>query len=123
MTDAVNNEWAVVTPEGQVRLGDLTLDSLVLIEEQTGEEWWRVLAHPFRSAKTAKFVYAAACAEKGCEPDKLSVRSLSEVFVQVPDDLPDMYEGGIPKAEDEAPTSGSPGALSASDGPQTKSDA
>lgn len=122
MSDAVNSEWAVVTPEGQVRLGDLTLDSLVLIEEQTGEEWWRVLAHPFRSAKTAKFVYAAACAEKGCEPATLTVKSLSDVFVQVPDDLPDMYEGGIPKAADEPSTSGSPGAPSDSAGPPPKSD-
>lgn len=120
MSDAVT-EWAVVTPEGQVRLGDLTLDSLVQIEEQCGEEWWRVIAHPYRNAKAAKFVYAAACAEKGCEPAKLTVRTLTEVFVQVPEDLPDMYEGGIPKAEDEAPTSGSPGALSDSAGPQSKS--
>jgi|688.fasta_scaffold73998_3 hypothetical protein len=121
MPEAVT-EWAVDTPGGQVRLGDLTLDALVALEEQASEEWWRIIAHPYRSAKIAKLVYAAACEHNGCEPAKLTVRTLTDVFVQVPEDLPDMFEGGVPKAEDGAPTSGSPGSPSGSDGPPTRSD-
>jgi hypothetical protein len=104
MPDAV--EWAVTTPGGQVRIGDLTLEALVELEELSGEEWWRIVAHPYRSAKIAKLVYAAACAAVECEPATLTARTLTEVFEQVPEDMPDMFEAGVPKAEAGAPTTG-----------------
>ena len=116
------DEWAVVTPKGQVRLGDLTLDALVQLEADCEEEYWRILAHPFRTAKSAKFIYAAACTHVDAEPVQLTVRTLPDVFVQVPEDLPDVYQGGLPKAEGEPQTSGSSGVPSDSSGPPTKSE-
>ena len=115
-------EWACNTPEGQVRLADLTLESLANLEKSCGTEWWRIVARPRSSAANAVHIYAACCELAGCEPNTLTARDLITVFETVPEDLPDMYEGGIPKAEGEASTSGSPGAPSGSSGPPAKSE-
>ena len=48
---------------------------------------------------------------------------LTDVFVQVPDNMPDVYEGSIPKGVDAQQTAGLSGALSDSTGPQNKPDA
>lgn len=118
------DEWAVNLPDkGQVRLSDFTLDELVQLEADCDEEWWALLSHPFKSAKNAKYIYAAACAQQGVEPAVLTVRMLTDIFVQVPDDLPVMYEGSIPKAEDAQQTAGPSGVPSDSTGPQNKPDA
>ena len=53
----------------------------------------------------------------------LTVRMLTDVFVQVPDDMPEIYEGPIPKGEDDPQTAGSSGAPSDSSGPQNKPEA
>lgn len=95
-------EWAVNTPKGQVRLGDLSLDQLCDLEEATGDEWWNIAAHPFRKARTARIVYRTACEHIGCEPDALTLRTLVDTFEQVEEDVPNVYEAGIPKAEPEA---------------------
>jgi hypothetical protein len=101
------DEWAVNTPnDKQIRLSDFTLDELVQLESDCDAEWWALLSHPFKSAKNAKYIYAAACVHEGCEPAVLTVRMLTDVFVQVPDDMPDIYEGSIPKAEDDQPMPG-----------------
>lgn len=118
----MSQEWAVETSKGQVRVSDLTLDALIELEDLCGEEWWRIIAHPLRTAKAAKYVYAAACAQTGAEPETLTPRKFEEVFVQVPEDLPDSYQDGLPLPEGAASTSGSSGAPPVSTGPQTKSD-
>lgn len=112
-------EWAVNTPGGQVRLGDLPLGVLVELEETTGEEWWNVAAHPFRKAKIAQAVYLRACAHIGCDPADLTLRDLVDTFEQVEEDLPEVYEGGIPKSEEESATAGSSGVQNGTDGHQT----
>jgi hypothetical protein len=118
------DEWAVNTPNNkQVRLSDFTLDELVQLESDCDEEWWALLSHPFKSAKNAKYIYAAACAHQGVEPAVLTVRMLTDVFVQVPDDMPEIYEGPIPKGEDDPQTAGSSGVPSDSSGPQNKPEA
>lgn len=116
-------EWACNTPGGQVRLADLTLEALAQLETQCGgEPWWRIVARPRNKAQNAIHIYAACCELAGCEPEPVTARSLMTVFETVPEDLPDMYEGGIPKAGAVAPTSGSPGAPSGSSGPPNKSE-
>jgi hypothetical protein len=102
------SEWGVNTPGGQVRLSDLTLEEAIELEEQTDTEWWSICAHPFRRASIAQASYRAACTHIGCEPELLRLNDLVEgkIFVQVEDDLPEVYEEGIPKAEEEAPTPG-----------------
>jgi hypothetical protein len=119
------DEWAVNTPSGQMRLADFTLDQLIELETDCDEQWWQLLASPFRSARTAKYVYAAACAQMGCEPAVLTVRTITDVFVQVPENLPDTYAGGLPKAGDDpsASTSGSSLEPAPSTGPQPKPEA
>lgn len=123
MSEADGKEWACNTPEGQVRLADLTLEALADLEKQCGQEWWRIVARPRASAQNAIHIYAACCASSGCEPATVTARTLLDVFEMVSDDLPDMYEGGIPKAEDAPLTTGSPGAPSGSGGPPPKSGA
>ena len=115
------DEWAVETPKGQVRVSDLTLDALIELEELCGEEWWRIISHPLRTAKAAKYIYAAACSQTGAEPETLTPRKFEEVFVQVPEDLPDSYQDGLPLPEGAASTDGSSGAPPDSAGPQNKS--
>jgi hypothetical protein len=119
------DEWAVNTPSGQMRLADFTLDQLVELEADCDEQWWQLLSSPFRSARSAKYIYRSACAQMGCEPEVLTVRTITDVFVQVPDDLPDTYGGGLPKAEDDpsASTVGSSSEPAASTGPQPKPEA
>lgn len=113
-------EWAVATPKGQVRIADLPLAVVVQLEGDTELEWWRIAAHPIQTARVANYVYAACCEFKGCAPAELTMRDLLEgTFETVEEDLPTLYEGGIPKSADEAPTSGSSGAPESSDGPQT----
>lgn len=100
MSDAVNQEWACNTPGGQVRLADLTLDALADLEKKCGSEWYRIVARPRSSAANAIHIYAACCAEAGCEPETLTARKLVDVFELVDEDLPDMFEGGLPKEAD-----------------------
>lgn len=114
-------EWAVTTPKGQVRLGDLPLEVIVQLESDLETEWWQIAAHPFRQARMASYVYTAACEHIGCPPAALKMRDIVEVFNQVEEDLPDVFESGIPKAAaaEEPLTLGSSGAPNDSTGPQT----
>ena len=115
-------EWAVTTPKGQVRIADLPLTAVVTLEADCGMEWWRIAAHPIQTAKVANYVYAACCEHAGATPADLTMRDLLEgTFETVEEDLPTLYEGGIPKAGSEAGavTPGSSGAPESSAGPQT----
>jgi hypothetical protein len=102
----MSDEWAVNTPNGQVRLADFTLSTLVEIETGADEQWFVVMSHPFRSAKSAQVVYRAACALTESEPAEITMRNITEIFVQVPEDMPDIYEGSNPKAVEDPPTAG-----------------
>jgi hypothetical protein len=115
-------EWAVTTPKGQVRIADLPLTAVVTLESDCELEWWRIAAHPIQTARVASYVYAACCAHAGATPADLTMRDLLEgTFETVEEDLPTLYEGGIPKAGSEAGavTPGSSGAQESSAGPQT----
>lgn len=127
MSDAVApqgtpKEYACNTPKGQIRLADLPLERLADIEKQTGLDWYVVIRRPRKLAQHAIPVYEHCCAEMGAEPETLTGRMLVDVFEIVDEDLPDMYQAGIPKAEGEASTATSPGAPSTSSGPPPKSD-
>lgn len=115
--------FAVITPAGQVELQDLPLEVLDDIEEKSGQRWPTILAAPATTARAARVIYEAACRHVGCEPEKLTARTILDgrLFVQVDDDLPTLFEDGMPdpKAEDEAPTDGSSPASGGGDGPPT----
>lgn len=121
MDNAVTQEWACNTPGGQVRLADLTLEALADLEKKCGAEWYRIVARPRSSAGNAIHIYAACCAAAGCEPETVTARKLMDVFELVDEDLPTMFEAGIPKAAGGDSISGSLGVPSDSDGPQPKS--
>lgn len=120
--DGQPTEWAVNTPEGQVRIADLTFEALEGVEAHCGEPWYAVVAHPYRTAKGAVAIYAAACASNGSTPEPITPRMIDTLFVKVAEDLPEMFEAGIPKAGAAVSTSGSPGAPSGSSGPPAKSE-
>jgi hypothetical protein len=117
----VADEWAVTTPKGQVRIADLSLERLEQLEGDTGETWIQITLAPLQSAKVARYVYAMCCEITGAEPVELKARDLASVFSLVAEDLPEVFEGGIPKegSEDVTPTPGSSGAPDDSTGPQT----
>lgn len=117
------DEWAVNTVNGQVRLADFTLADLVELERDCDEQWFIVMSHPFRSAKSASFVYKLACTKTGSEPAEITMRNITEIFVQVDDDLPVIYEGANPKAVADPQMDGSSGVRSDSTGPQNKPEA
>lgn len=115
--------FAVNTPGGQVQLMDLPLEVLDKLEEETGRRWSQLLVAPGWNAKSVMALYNAACAHIGCEPEPLTPRKVVDgagLFEEVPDDLPTVYEDGLPKAEGGTSTSGSSGAPDGSDGPPTK---
>lgn len=113
--------WAVNTPKGQVQLMDLPLEVLGQVESDTGTRWTDILLAPASSIACAQAVYAVACKQTDSEPEPLTARRLVEddIFERVADDLPEVYEGGLPKAEGEVETSGSSTAPESTDGPQT----
>lgn len=102
---------------------DLTLDEFVLIEEQTGASWVRF--NPFISSKHARAALAAFVArtvgqdEAEKKVGALSIKEAVACFEVIKDDLPDLYEDGIPKAEGDTATPGSSPAPDGSDGPLT----
>ena len=111
--------FVVKVPGGvQVSLTDLPLDQLELIEEETDTRWPVVLGSPAASMKIARVTYRVVCEFAGVEPETLTARNLldGDVFENVDDDLPVVFEDGIPKVEAVTPTSGSSGEQPATSG-------
>jgi len=101
--------FAVNTPGGQVRLMDLPLDAFCRIEEETDKRWIDVIVAPAMSAKCALAVYRIACEHAGAVPEELTPQRLigdPPIFEMVDDDLPEVYEGGVPKSEGDPETTG-----------------
>lgn len=102
--------FAVNTPKGQVRLMDLPLDRFAVIEAEAGQRWIDVIGAPASTAKGALAVYRVACEHVDAEPEVLTPQRLVDdppIFELVDDDLPEVYEGGIPKSEGDPETTGS----------------
>lgn len=88
---------------------DLPLDKFALIEEETGQRWVDVIVSPASTAKGALVVYRIACEHIGATPEQLTPQAIvgdPPVFEMVEDDLPEVYEGGVPKSEAEPETTG-----------------
>lgn len=101
--------FVVKVPGGvQVSLTDLPLDQLERIEEQTDTRWPVILGSPAASMKVARVTYEVVCEFAGVQPEQLTPRDLLDgnVFENVDDDLPVVFEDGIPKVGAESPTSG-----------------
>jgi len=118
--------FAVTTPAGHVvRLDDVALADLHRIATDSGlDTWAKMLTEPIRNGAAAEALYRFCCESAGdTPPDKITPKVIIEAFEWLPDDLPDTYQGGIPKAEDDPAISGSSGVPSDTDGPPTSSGA
>lgn len=114
--------WAVNTPGGQVQLVDLPFSVLDTVEVECGRPWASLLSYPAVTAKSVMVLYRVACEHIGAEPEELTPRKALDgdgLFVEVDDDLPEVFEDGLPKAESAPPTSGSSGPPDDTDGHPT----
>jgi hypothetical protein len=112
--------FAVTTPAGHVvRLDDVPLSDLQKIAVDTGlDTWAKILTEPLRNGASAEAVYRFCCEQEGdTPPDRITPKLIIAAFNWVEDDLPDTYQGGLPKAEDDPGTPGSSGAPSDTTGP------
>lgn len=117
--------FAVTTPGGDVvRLDDVALSDLHRIAVDAGVDTWaKLLTEPLRNGAAAEAVYVFCCELNGdTPPDKITPKLVIEAFEWVSDDLPDTYQDGLPKAEDDPSISGSSGAPSDTSGPPTSSE-
>lgn len=105
------------------RTDDLTLDEAIGIEKAVGRSWMQI--NPFQSAQDCKAIIVAFLTREMDGPaaeakvGALSLREVLESVDLVRDDLPDLYQDGLPKAEGGPSTTGSSGEPDGSDGPPT----
>lgn len=103
----------VLTVDGaKFNTDDLTLDESIDIETETDSSW--VLINPFRSARHFKAIARVAMKRAGRNDAEIAsylsaltvTEALDSVELVTEDDLPSIYEDGVPdpKAEDETPT-------------------
>lgn len=99
-----------------VRFDDLTPAAWEAVEDGSGVSWSEVYVAPLRKLSAALLVTAECVkvAEPGhadpvARANELgkTLRELSELFVEVEEDLPHTFKDGVPKAEDEASTDSS----------------
>ncbi len=112
--------FAVTTPAGHVvRLDDVPLSDLTNIAKEAGlDTWAKLLTEPLRDGAAAEAVYRYCCDTTGdTPPEKITPKLVVAAFNWVEDDLPDTFQGGLPKAGDDQATSGSSGAPSDTSGP------
>lgn len=112
--------FAVTTPAGHVvRLDDVPLSDLTRIAKEAElDTWAALLTAPLRDGAAAEAVYRHCCTTAGdTPPDPITPKVVVAAFNWVEDDLPDTFQGGLPKAEAEQETSGSSGAPSDTTGP------
>jgi hypothetical protein len=108
--------WHVKVDDDWRNTDDLTLDEITAIEQVVGEPW--SLLNPFRSAPTAKAMYAAFLIRDGVTDEAaaaqvgaFSMRWIKDRFrFRKDDDLPDTWEDGLPvvdpKPDPVAPSTG-----------------
>ena len=96
--------FAVTTPAGHVvRLDDVPLSDLTNIAKEAElDTWAKLLTEPLRDGAAAEAVYRYCCTTTGdTPPEKITPKLVVAAFNWVEDDLPDTFQGGLPKAEDD----------------------
>lgn len=99
-----------------VRFDDLTPAAWEAVEDGSGVSWSEVYVAPLRKLSAALLLVAECVkvAEPDC-PDPTvkanelgsSLRALSDMFIEVDEDLPHTFQDGVPKAEGEPSTDSS----------------
>lgn len=99
-----------------VRFDDLTPAAWMQVQDGSKSDWSEVYVAPLRDLNAALLLTAECVkvAEPDC-PDPLvranelggTLRELSELFVEVEEDLPHTFQDGVPKAEADPSTDSS----------------
>lgn len=118
----------VITFDGRsFNTDDLTIDEVAVVERETNLSW--LVVNPAETAMGWRaIVKAFLCREESAETvakrlAKVKVKEAMNTVKWVEDDLPDVYEDGIPKAETAAPSiDGSSGPTDDSAGPRVSQD-
>ena len=97
--------WSVTVPGGKaVRCDDLPLDVWIAIAKDTGKHWHEILRGPLLDEAVALALYRACCTHAGVtDPPALSLREMIDAYDLVGDDLPTMFEDGIPSPKADEP--------------------
>lgn len=119
--------WQIAWEGEAVAEGDLTLDEIDTICDLANIAW--VELHPLRRPKHLRAIVAVLKARSGANArdvfNELGSMKGGDALARInetPDDLPTMYENGLPKAGDGPATTGSSGAPSSTAGPPTSPD-
>lgn len=120
--------WEIHWEGEAIREDDLTLAEIDQICDLANIPW--VTLHPLRQPKHLRAIVAVLKAREGADArrtfDELGAMRGGDALAAIreaDDDLPEVYENGLPKAGDGPETTGSSGAPSPSAGPPTSSDA
>lgn len=102
--------FVVTGPGGEkFNTDDLTIGEAEAIEAATDESWLYI--NPFRSAKHCRAILVAflsrtvSPAEAEAAVKGVSVKAALDGVERVDDDLPEVFEDGLPKAEGDTSTS------------------
>lgn len=101
--------FACTTPTGKVvRLDDLPIEDIQRIADECGlESWFDLYLQPARFGKATIALYRFCCEHVGDAPaDPVTPKVILSAFEPVEDDLPTMYEDGIPDPNQDGPTTG-----------------
>jgi len=96
-----------VTPGGQVvRLDDLPVEELQSIADSTGlESWFDLYLQPARHGAATIALYRHCCGIAGVDPvDPVTPKVILAAFEPADDDLPTLFEDGVPKTDAVATT-------------------
>lgn len=98
--------FAIKVGEDEFRIEDIDLADLGKIAKDAGlPSWTQLLYAPgldaFAAEALLRFVHEKAGV---AAPEHITPRVLADAIVEVPDDLPEAFEGGIPKPEGDPAT-------------------
>lgn len=90
--------WAVRYADRETQIRDLPVGVIAEIAKKNDQSWVIVQAAPLLDLFIANDVFEAMCNKWGVDiPEDMTARELTGYFVQVDDDLPEVFEDGIPQ--------------------------
>jgi len=90
--------WAVRYAGQEMQVRDLPAGVIADIAKKNDQSWVIVQAAPLLDLFVASDVLDAVCKRFDIEvPEDMTARELTACFVQVDDDLPEVFEDGIPQ--------------------------
>jgi hypothetical protein len=95
------------TPSGAVvRLDDLLISDLQDIADKNGlESYFDLYLQPARFGKATEALYRFCCEQAGDKPpERITPRVILAAFEPAEDDLPTLFEDGLPSGEADGPT-------------------